>query len=71
VQRGLPNYGGYDAIGFLAPHHRYAARGSRGRQVPEFTAIVRTLHEAGMRWSSTSSTTTPPRATTWADALPG
>jgi isoamylase len=48
VQRGLANYWGYNTIGFLAPHHRYAARGSRGQQVPEFKAMVRTLHEAGI-----------------------
>src|SRR3954454_5866843 len=48
VQRGLSNYWGYNTIGFFAPHHRYAARGSRGQQVPEFKAMVRTLHEAGI-----------------------
>ncbi|SOC53484.1 glycogen operon protein [Blastococcus aggregatus] len=48
VQRGLSNYWGYNSIGFFAPHHRYAARGTRGQQVPEFKAMVRTLHEAGI-----------------------
>ena len=48
VQRGLSNYWGYNTIGFFAPHHRYAARGSRGEQVQEFKAMVRTLHEAGI-----------------------
>jgi glycogen operon protein len=48
VQRGLSNYWGYNTIGFFAPHHRYAARGVRGQQVPEFKAMVRTLHEAGI-----------------------
>jgi isoamylase len=48
VQRGLSNYWGYNSIGFFAPHHRYAARGTRGQQVPEFKAMVRALHEAGI-----------------------
>jgi glycogen operon protein len=48
VQRGLSNYWGYNTIGFFAPHHRYAAHGTRGQQVPEFKAMVRTLHEAGI-----------------------
>jgi isoamylase len=48
VQRGLSNYWGYNTIGFFAPHHRYAAHGSRGQQVPEFKAMVRDLHEAGI-----------------------
>jgi isoamylase len=48
VQRGLSNYWGYNTIGFFAPHHRYAARGSGGEQVSEFKAMVRTLHEAGL-----------------------
>ncbi|MGZ4618624.1 MAG: glycogen debranching protein GlgX [Frankiaceae bacterium] len=51
VQRGLSNYWGYNTIGFFAPHHRYAARGRQGRQgqqFPEFKAMVRTLHEAGI-----------------------
>ncbi len=48
IQRGLSNYWGYNTIGFFAPHHRYSARGTRGQQVPEFKAMVRTLHEAGI-----------------------
>ena len=48
LQRGLSNYWGYNTIGFFAPHHRYAARGSQGQQVPEFKGMVRTLHEAGI-----------------------
>lgn len=48
VQRGLSNYWGYNTIGFFAPHHRYAAQGTRGQQVAEFKAMVRTLHEAGI-----------------------
>ncbi|MCW2698132.1 MAG: hypothetical protein JWR62_3217 [Modestobacter sp.] len=48
VERGLSNYWGYNTIGFFAPHHRYAARGTRGQQVPEFKAMVRELHQAGI-----------------------
>jgi isoamylase len=46
--RGLSNYWGYNTIGFFAPHHGYAASGTGGQQVPEFKAMVRTLHEAGI-----------------------
>jgi isoamylase len=48
VERGLSNYWGYNTIGFLAPHNTYAAYGSRGQQVQEFKAMVRSLHEAGI-----------------------
>src|SRR5260370_6391932 len=48
VEQGLRNYWGYNSIGFLAPHHEYAAAGQRGDQVAEFKAMVRALHEAGI-----------------------
>ncbi len=48
VQRGLTNYWGYNSIGFFAPHAAYAATGSDGQQVPEFKAMVRELHRAGI-----------------------
>src|SRR6202522_1922821 len=48
VARGLTNYWGYNTIGFLAPHNRYASTGQRGEQVGEFKAMVRALHEAGI-----------------------
>jgi isoamylase len=48
VERGLTNYWGYNTIGFLAPHNRYASTGQRGEQVGEFKAMVRALHEAGI-----------------------
>ncbi|MEP6697985.1 MAG: glycogen debranching protein GlgX, partial [Pseudonocardiales bacterium] len=48
VQRGLSNYWGYNTIGFLAPHNRYAMRRSAGEQVPEFKGMVRTMHRAGI-----------------------
>ena len=46
VDRGLRNYWGYNSIGFFAPHNEYSSAGSDGSQVPEFKAMVRTLHEA-------------------------
>jgi isoamylase len=48
VERGLRNYWGYNSIGFLAPHHEYAARPQPGQQVQEFKQLVKTLHEAGL-----------------------
>jgi glycogen operon protein len=48
VGRGLTNYWGYNTIGFLAPHNRYASAGQRGEQVGEFKAMVKALHEAGI-----------------------
>jgi isoamylase len=48
VEQGLRNYWGYNSIGFLAPHNEYSASGSDGPQVPEFKAMVRALHEAGI-----------------------
>ena len=48
-QKGLSNYWGYNTIAYLAPHHAYAAKGSRpGSQVQEFKAMVRDLHDAGI-----------------------
>jgi glycogen operon protein len=48
VEQGLRNYWGYNSIGFFAPHNEYSSAGSDGSQVPEFKAMVRTLHEAGI-----------------------
>ena len=48
-QRGLSNYWGYSTIAYFAPHHAYATpRGGLGRQVQEFKAMVRDLHDAGI-----------------------
>jgi len=47
-ERGLTNYWGYNTIGFFAPHNAYSAAGGLGEQVPEFKAMVRALHEAGL-----------------------
>ena len=46
--RGLTNYWGYNTIGFFAPHHAYAAHGTRGQQVTEFKSMVKALHAAGL-----------------------
>ncbi|MFY2858784.1 glycogen debranching protein GlgX [Mycobacterium sp. THU-M104] len=43
---GLRNYWGYNTFGFFAPHNEYAA--NRKASVPEFKAMVRALHEAGI-----------------------
>jgi glycogen operon protein len=48
VDKGLSNYWGYNTIGFFAPHNAYSSTGQRGQQVPEFKAMVRGLHEAGI-----------------------
>ncbi len=47
-ERGLSNYWGYNTIGFFAPHNDYACFGTRGEQVQEFKAMVRSLHRAGI-----------------------
>jgi isoamylase len=44
VARGLTNYWGYNTIGFMAPHNRYASAGQRGEQVGEFKWLVKALH---------------------------
>ncbi|WP_369254933.1 glycogen debranching protein GlgX [Streptomyces sp. R35] len=46
--RGLSNHWGYNTIGFFAPHHAYAAHGTRGQQVTEFKSMVKALHAAGL-----------------------
>jgi glycogen operon protein len=48
ADRGLSNYWGYSTIGYLAPHSKYAATGSRGEQVREFKGMVKALHRAGI-----------------------
>jgi glycogen operon protein len=45
-RRHMPNYWGYNSIGFFAPHEAYASR--KGNQVREFKAMVRALHAAGI-----------------------
>jgi isoamylase len=48
VERGLVNYWGYNTIGFFAPDVRYSSSGTRGEQVREFKAMVKTLHAHGI-----------------------
>ncbi|GAA0600631.1 glycogen debranching protein GlgX [Kribbella sandramycini] len=46
--RGLPNYWGYNTLGYFAPHAAYSSAGSRGEQVAEFKAMVAAFHAAGI-----------------------
>ncbi|HEX6074670.1 MAG TPA: glycogen debranching protein GlgX [Micromonosporaceae bacterium] len=46
--RGLPNYWGYNSLGYFAPDARYSSSGDLGQQVTEFREMVRALHEAGI-----------------------
>jgi isoamylase len=48
ARRGLSNYWGYNSIGYFAPDSRFCSEGSRGEQVREFQAMVRTVHQAGI-----------------------
>ncbi|WBU39137.1 glycogen debranching protein GlgX [Homoserinibacter sp. YIM 151385] len=49
---GMPNYWGYNTLGFFAPHAAYASRAAReggaGAVLREFKGMVRLLHEAGL-----------------------
>jgi len=47
-ERGLPNYWGYNSIGYFAPHSEHSSSGQRGQQVQEFKRMVKTLHDAGI-----------------------
>jgi isoamylase len=48
VDRGLTNYWGYNTINYFAPDVKYSSGGSRGEQVREFKAMVKTLHAHGI-----------------------
>ncbi|GAA1693976.1 glycogen debranching protein GlgX [Kribbella yunnanensis] len=48
AHRGLPNYWGYNTLGFFAPHAEYSSAGTRGEQVAEFKAMVAAFHAAGI-----------------------
>ena len=48
VSVGLHNYWGYDSINYFAPFAGYSAVGDAGRQVNEFKAMVKALHQAGI-----------------------
>ena len=47
-ERGLPNYWGYNTLGFFAPHNAYSSSAEPHGQVAEFKAMVRALHDAGI-----------------------
>lgn len=46
LETGLPNYWGYNTIGFFAPHANYAA--TAGNQIDDFKYMVKQLHRAGI-----------------------
>ncbi len=46
VARGLTNYWGYNTLSYFAPDDRFAT--APGRAVPEFRAMVKRLHAAGI-----------------------
>ena len=48
VRHGLPNYWGYNTIGFFAPDARFAGGAGRGEQVREFQSMVRAFHRVGL-----------------------
>jgi isoamylase len=51
ASRGLTNYWGYNTLAFFAPNAAYSAAARAGRpggQVPEFKAMVKALHAAGL-----------------------
>ena len=48
IRSGLPNYWGYNTLGYFAPHARYSSSGTAGEQVQEFKEMVRALHSAGL-----------------------
>jgi glycogen operon protein len=48
AQQGLPNYWGYNTLGFFAPDPRFLGAGSPGGSIGEFKTAVKRLHEAGI-----------------------
>ena len=61
LRRGLPNYWGYNSLGFFAPHAAYSSRGAATRCASSSRWCGPCTPPAS-RSSSTWSTTTPPRA---------
>jgi isoamylase len=49
-RRSMPNYWGYNSVGFFAPHSAYSSQpgADGGGAVREFKAMVRALHSAGI-----------------------
>ena len=66
LDKDLSNYWGYNSIGYFAPAARYATRRSRpaGHRVQSRWSSACTRPASKCSW--TWSTTTPPKATTWA-----
>ena len=66
LDKGLTNYWGYNSIGYFAPAARYAARRPRSAgdrvQGDGQSACTRPASKSSSTWS----TTTPPKAITWA-----
>ena len=50
VDRGLSNYWGYNTLGYFAPDTRFSRQGREhpGRELREFKAMVKTLHQEGI-----------------------
>jgi len=46
--RPLPNYWGYDPIGFFSPHNGYCVSPEDGSHITEFRDMVKALHRAGI-----------------------
>ena len=70
IERGLTNYWGYNSIGFFAPESSYGTGQAPGCQVDRVQDARSCAARGGHRRSfSTSSTTTPAKATSWARAL--
>jgi isoamylase len=66
LDKGLSNYWGYNTIGFFAPDSKYSSSTTPGGQVQNSRRWCATCTSRASRSSSTWSTTTPPRAITWA-----
>src|SRR5207302_11150136 len=66
LDKGLRNYWGYNSIGYFAPERRYGVLDP----ISEFKTMVKTMHSAGIEVVLMWFTTTPPKATTWAQHFP-
>ena len=64
LERGLRQYWGYNSIGYFAPHGEYAASARAASRSPSSRRRSGRSTPRAWRSSSTSSTTTPARATT-------
>jgi glycogen operon protein len=66
VERGLPNYWGYNTQAFFAPNIRYSASGHADDSVREFKRMVKALHSAGLEVILDVVYNHTRRETTWA-----